>query len=69
LKKIEEGLDILDTIPFGLISDYDKLKQNNKYFSFRPFSSYFIKTSINFGKISSDENRKKKILNKKFKNI
>jgi hypothetical protein len=31
LKKIEEGLDILDTIPFGLTLDYDKLKQNNKY--------------------------------------
>ena len=31
LKKIEEGLDILDTIPFGLTWAYDKLKQNNKY--------------------------------------
>jgi hypothetical protein len=31
LRKIEESLDILDTIPFRLALDYDKLKQNNRF--------------------------------------
>jgi hypothetical protein len=30
VKKIGEGLDLLDSIPFGLVWAYDKLKENNK---------------------------------------
>jgi len=49
LKKIEEGLDILDTIPFGLTWAYDKLKQNNKYLALGQLV-LFLQDKINTSK-------------------
>ena len=49
LKKIGEGLDILDTIPFGLTWAYDKLIQNNKYLALGQLVN-FLQSKINSSK-------------------
>ena len=49
LKKIGEGLDILDTTPFGLIWAYDKLKQNNKLLGLANLV-YFLQDKITSNK-------------------
>jgi len=49
LKKIGEGLDILDTIPFGLTWAYDKLIQNNKKLALAELV-HFLQEKINVTK-------------------